>query len=264
MQIYLAAAPGQLRDALAYTGRIAHAAYRIGPDGRLARQGGSLPAGVRGGLLVLGDREAGLIRDQQALCRDVWRECAGRGFAGVAADFEEAPRGDRAAFLEALGRVLGRNGKQLFVPEAYGGRVPQALVLLCTALSGGTLRGRLEEAGRTFGTQRLALDLQRLRMSFPLPCPSGEGEPLSGEALAELRRQKQPSLFYSADLCARYFTCGSGSGSRFVLFDDAGTLRRKIQLGRELGIAAGFLQYPEVSDLLPELFSNKGQDNFSP
>lgn len=250
MQIYLAATPDRLRDALSHTDRIAHMAYRVGGDGRLARQ--DLPMRVQGGLMLLGDRECGPIRDVQALCRDVWRECAGRNFAGVAADFERDLSQDRAAFLEAMGRILSRNGKQLFVPEAYGGSVPQASVLICTALSGGTLRARLEEAGQRFGLRRLALDLQRLRMSFPLPCPSGEGEPLTAEELQALLGQKQ--TFYSTDLCAKYFTCNSGGESRFVLFDDADTLRRKIQLGRELGIGTGFLVYPETADLLTSLF----------
>ena len=174
------------------------------------------------------------------------------------ADFEQPPSADRTAFLEALSTVLARNNRALFVPEAYGQQVPRARVLICTAISGGTLRTRLEEAAGTFGIQRLALDLQRLRMSFPLPCPTGEGEPLSGEVLSELLSRKGPGVFYSADLCARYFTSTGDGESRFVLFDDAGTLRRKIQMGNELGIGTGFLMYPEVSDLLPELFRRGG------
>ncbi len=69
--------------------------------------------------------------------------------------------------------------------------------------------------------------------------------------------QRQPSVFYSGDLCAKYFTSTQEGESRFVLFDDAGTLRRKMQLGRELGIATGLLMYPEVEDILPELFGRR-------
>ncbi len=252
MQIYLAVTPGKLREALSYTGQVAHVAYRVGPEGRLTRQ--NLLARTQGGLMVLGDHGCGPIQDIQALCRDVWRECANRNFGGVVVDFELPPSLDRTAFLEALGRVLGRNNKQFFVPEAYGRKVPQAGVLICTAISGGSLRQRLEEAIGTFGPKRVALDLQRLRMSFPLPCPSGEGDALSGEELEEMLRKKQPALFYSGDLCAKYFTSNDHGQSRFVLFDDADTLRRKIQLGRDFGLGAGFLMYPETVDLLPSLF----------
>lgn len=255
MQIYLAVAPAQLREALTYTGQVAHVAYRVGPEGRLTRQ--NLLARTQGGLMALGDQDCGVIGDVQALCRDVWRECANRNFGGVLADFELPPSSGRAAFLEALSRVLSRNGKQLFVPEPYGHKVPQAQVLICTAISGGSLRQRLEEAMRAFGQRRVALDLQRLRMSFPLPCPSGEGDCLSGEALEALLSQNRPSLFYSGDLCAKYFTSNTRGESRFVLFDDADTLRRKIQLGRDLGLSAGFLMFPETADLLPALYGKK-------
>lgn len=253
MQLYLAVTPDKLREARRFTDRLAHVAYRIGPDGRLTRR--NMPVGLQGGLMVLGDQDSGPVQNVQFLCRDVWRECANRNFAGVLADFELPPNGGRIAFLEALGRVLTRNGKQLFLPEPYGGRVSQAMVLICTALSGGSLRQRLEEAARTFGQRRLALDLQRLRMSFPLPCPTGEGEALTGEALEDLLRRKQPASFYSGDLCARYFTTNTGRDARFILFDDADTLRRKIQMGQEMGLAAGFLMYPETEDLLPALYS---------
>ena len=166
MQIYLATTPENLREALRYTDRAAHVAYRVGRDGHLTRQ--NLLARTQGGLMVLGDQDCGAIRDSGALVREVWRECGNRGFPGVLADFEQPPSADRTAFLEALSTVLARNNRALFVPEAYGHQVPRARVLICTAISGGTLRTRLEEAAGTFGIQRLALDLQRLRMSLSL------------------------------------------------------------------------------------------------
>lgn len=256
MQIFLAVTPDKLRHAAAFTDRLAHVAYQVNREGHLVRQ--SLLARTFGGLMVLGDREWGSVRDVSPLCREVWRECGNRNYGGVVADFEQPPSPDRAAFLDALGRILVRNRKHLFVPEAYGGRVSSAQVLICTALSGGVLRQRLEEAAQTFGQKRLALDLQRLRMSFPLPCPSGEGAPLAAGELDGLMRQHQPSVFYSGDLCAKYFTCTQSGESRFVLFDDAGTLRRKMQLGQELGVGVGLLMYPEVEDILPELFGRQG------
>lgn len=252
VQLYLAVTPDKLREAARYTDRLAHVAYRVGREGRLTRR--DLLARTRGGLMVLGDQDCGIIRDPAALCRDVWRECGNRGYGGVLADFEKPPEADRTAFLEVLGRVLSRNGKRLFVPERYGGQVEQAAVLICTALSGGNLRERLGECVQRFGQGRVALDLQRLRMSFPLPCPEGEGTPLSGEALDSFLREREPSIFYSGDLCAKYFTCTQDGESRFILFDDGDTLRRKIQMGREMGLCAGFLMYPETADLLPAMF----------
>ena len=52
---------------------------------------------------------------------------------------------------------------------------------------------------------------------------------------------------------ANYFTYTEGNAGHFVLFDDAGTLRQKIRLARELGIREAFLMYPEVADILTEI-----------
>lgn len=255
MQLYLAVTPDKLREASYYTDRLAHTAYQVDREGRLVRR--DLLVRTHGGIMVLGDGECGVIRDPGALCREVWRECGNRGYGGVLADFEGPVTEDRTAFLEALSRVLTRNRRVLYVPEAYGGCVAQATVVICTALSGGNLRQRLEECGRRYGAGRLGLDLQRLRMSFPLPCPSGEGEPLSSGALEELLERKGNSVFYSHDLCAKYFTITENGSSRFVMFDDGDTIRRKVQLGQDLGIRTGFLMYPEVEDILGQLFSQR-------
>lgn len=253
MQIYLTATPDKQEDAARFTDRLAHVAYRVGRDGHLTRH--NLLVNTKGGLMVLGDRDCGPIRDSRPICHELWRECSGRNYQGVVADFELPPSRDRVAFLEMLSAILSRNGRQLFVPEVYGQRIPRATVLLCTAISGGTLRQRLEDAAEKFGAERLALDLQRLRMDFSVPCPSGEGTALTGEKLGQLLRQRQPSVFFSTDLCAKYFTLPREN--RFILFDDADTLLRKIQLGRSMGIQNGFLMYPEVADILPQLFGKQ-------
>lgn len=248
MRVYLVAAPRDMQAALRRSRLIACGAYGVGPEGRLTRQGP-----IRGGIMVLNDRDCGPIRAPVALCRDILAECSGRGFCGVLADFERPPSPDRTSFLRRLVQLLAQNGGQLFVPEAYGSDVLRANVVLSTALSGGCLRQRLEEARQRFGP-RLALDLQRLRMSFPLPCPTGEGCPLTGAELQALMAEQQAAVFFSRDLCAKYFTCPQEENARFVLFDDEETLREKLRLGRELGIATGFLLYPEVADLPTDFF----------
>lgn len=253
MQIYLAATPDHLRQVLSYTDRPAHVAYRVGEDGSLTRH--SLLAATRGGLMVLGDGERSAVRDASALCREVWRECGNRGYVGVAADFEGPVSDVRTAFLCRLGEVLSRNRRQLYVPEPYGRLVPAAKVLISTALSGGTFRQRVEEAAGLYGgMERIAFDLQRLRMEFPLPCPGGEGRPLTGQELEGMLRERNPSVFYSGDLCAKYFTFTREGAGHFVLFDDGDTLLRKIRMGREMGVTFGLLQFPEVEDILPQLF----------
>lgn len=229
MTLYLTAAPDRLAQARAATAQLAHAAYRIGPGSQL-------------------------------LARQLVRVCLRRGFSGIVLDLEELPEGrwaeDRAALIRQLAPLLTAYGRRLYVPEIYAAASPETVVLLCTALSGGSLQGRLEEACAAYGAQRLALDLERLMMDFPLPCPSGEGVRLSREELS-IRMQGR-SVFYAEDLCARYFTYRRGGQTHFVLFDDAGTLKRKMEMGQVLGIREGFVMLPEVEDLTGFLFTGEG------
>ena len=126
---------------------------------------------------------------------------------------------------------------------------------MCTALSGGTLEGRLTQAVDQYGAEHLALDLQRLTMDFPLPCPGGQGTPLTLPQLEALAAGRP--TFYSDALCARYFTLTRQGQTHFVLFDDARTLRRKLELARQLGIRDALVMLPEVEDLLEPLFAGE-------
>lgn len=255
MQLYLAVTPDNLDAALRRTGRIAHVAYCIDNRGGLAAC--RIPNGIKGGLMVLSDGEGCAVEDTGALCSAVWQECVVRSFGGVVADFEQPFSEERCGFLNQLCGILRRNGRSLFVPEVYGCEVSRAMVLICSAVSGGTLRHRLEEARDTFG-DRVALDLQRVRMEFPLPCPGGEGIALTRETLDQLLCEK-PTVFFSEDLCAKYFVRTCGCEPRFVLFDDAETLRRKLHLAQSMGIGTAFAMYPEVEDILDELWRKNTQ-----
>ena len=70
-------------------------------------------------------------------------------------------------------------------------------------------------------------------------------------------KERQPAVFFSKDLFARYFTYTKNGESHFILFDDADTLRQKLRLGRQLGVAAAFFQWPEVCDIADSLFRRK-------
>ena len=80
---------------------------------------------------------------------------------------------------------------------------------------------------------------------------------MTEEALQSLIRQKSPAIFFSQDLCARYFTYSQGGETHFVLFDDAETITKKLRTGSAMGFSAAFLMFPEVRDLLPALFPQR-------
>lgn len=252
LQVYLAVTPGEFQEASKYGRAFAHVAYRVGPGSTLLRQ--NLLLQTRGGLLSVSDREAPLIEDPEALCAAVLRECGRRGYTGVVLDFEEAPRRDRVLFAQRLGQVLSAGRRALYVPESYSSAAQNAVVLICTAISGGSFTERLQEAAQSRGgAGRLALDVQRLRMDFRLPARSGEGTLLSGEALGHLMERESPAVFFSQDLCARYFTYCRNGETHFVLFDDAGTLNQKLKTGANMGFSAAFLMWPEVPDIAGKL-----------
>ena len=257
MEIYLSVTAEDYPRAAAFGQRFAFVAYRIGTESALLRQAlPLLPAPRRGipvrrNLLSLSDRDCPPVEDPEALCGGVLRECGRRGYAGAVLDFETAPREDLSALAACLDRRLPETGRRLYVPEEYAAAAPGAVELLCTAVSGGSFEEHLREAAEQRGGDLLALDAQRLRMDFRLPAPSGEGEPLDEAAFRELAEGK--SVFFSPDLCSRYFTFSQGNEAHFVLYDDADTLNRKLDLGQRYGVRAAFLQWPEIADLAGDL-----------
>ena len=250
MQIYLAVTPAEAQEAARFRCSLAHVAYCIGADSTLLRQ--NLLLQTRGGLLSVTDRDAPFIASPEQLAAAALRECGRRGYGGVLLDFEQPPAPDRLAFAQALAKRLAP--RPLYVPEGYAS-VPGAVSLVCTALSGGSFVQYLQEtAAARGGPGTLALDVQRLRRDFPLPARSGEGSPLSQQEFQALMDRESPAVFFSQDLCARYFTYTRDGETHFVLFDDAETLQQKLRAGSAMGFSAAFLMYPEVRDLLPRLF----------
>lgn len=242
--------PEHLRAVQAAGLSAAHLAYRVGGGPHLYRT--EAPVAPRGGRMAMDCREAPFAGTAEPFCREVLRECSARGFQGVLA-LGARPGGLMGGVLAALEPLLARQGWTLYVPEACAGP-GKSRVLLSSALSGGSLQARLEEAAERFGPERLVLRVERVAMDFTLPSPSGEGTPLSRGALAELLERERPSVFFSHELCARYFTyMGGKTGAHFVLFDDADSLRKKLELARRMGIRQAVLSYPQVSDLLGEL-----------
>ena len=135
MQLYLAAAPCCLGNAARWGLPLLHAAYGV-EEGRLTSL--TLPAHVQGGLLLLTGPENPAVPQPDTLARDILRECLRRRYTGVVIE-PQLP----AAALSALAELCRRYGRALYVAEPCGHMVPDARVVVSTALSGGTLRQRL-------------------------------------------------------------------------------------------------------------------------
>lgn len=247
---FLAVVPGETVSAGRRGLSLAHLAYRMGRGPHLFRA--NSPVAPTGGMMVVED--TGLTGEGEAepFCGEVLRECVLRRFTGIFCRFRGEPCPVLAEICQRLERACRDRGWAFYVAEGYGNAC-QAGVVIPTAISGGSLRERLEAAGARFGYGRLAVWLDRVAQDFPLPSLTGRGVPLSQKDLAELRREKGGNVFFSHELCAHYFTYMAGEEGHFVLFDDAASLKKKLHSARELGIRTVFLPVGELGDSLEEL-----------
>ena len=56
--------------------------------------------------------------------------------------------------------------------------------------------------------------------------------------------------FFSSELGARYFTYkDEEERTHFVIYDDPGTFRYKMELALQMGIREGFILYPDMAAL---------------
>lgn len=253
-KLILTAPPDKSRAALSLGVPVAHMAYRVGGGPHLFRS--NIPVAVRGGLMVIDDTGFDGLGESATFCQEVIRECVARNFDGVICDFEARPFSILGKIVAELGELFHKRNWPLFVTESYARFSDKTRVLVSTALSGGSLRQRLSEAAEQYGAQRVTLAVERVCRDFFLPSANGQGVPITLEELKRRMEQLSPSVFFSNELCAYYFTYMSPqNGAHFILFDDAGSIRKKLQIARSLDISGAVLAYPEVSDLLPEILT---------
>ena len=251
-QLILTAPPDQAKEAASWGLPVAHMAYRIGGGPHLFRS--SLPLPLRGGLMAVDDRGFDGRGESTPFCHEVLRECAARGFEGVLLDLEKPPSPLLGKIVSELGELMHKRGWPLYVPEEYASFSEQTRVMISSALSGGSLSQRLTEAAQRYGTARVTLAVERVAEDFFLPSPTGQGIPLTPEELQKRMEERAPSVFFSNELCAHYFTYMSRqNGAHFILFDDGGSIRKKLLVAQRLGITGGILAYPQVKDILSHI-----------
>lgn len=117
-------------------------------------------------------------------------------------------------------------GPDLVVPEVWRNVLPQAGILISSAISGGTLKERFREAAAA-NPRRCWLLVEPIAMEFPLPCPDG-----NGTAVTVI---DYDNTFYSEDLCCMYsHTVRNGRGF-MIVWDTEETLFAKQKLAKEHG-----------------------------
>lgn len=253
-RLILTAPPSAAREATSFGLPVGHMAYRIGPGAHLLRS--NIPINLRGGLMVVDGATFDGRGDPASFCQQLVRECTARGFDGAILDFEGQPYPLLGQIVQRLGGMFSRRGWPLYVTESYADYSDQTRIIIPSALSGGSLSKRLEEAVERFGAQRVTLGIQRTAEDFTLPSPNGCGIPLTREELEQRIQARGASVFFSDELCAHYFTYMSRqSGAHFVLFDNAASIRKKIHIAGQLGLYACILAWPEVENILDEILA---------
>lgn len=238
---YVLTPPAQLPRLRNYACRPVHLAYRISPNLRLFRLQGAQH--LRGGVMAVGDCAEFPRGDPGLFAAELLRECSFRGFRGVLLDLE-LPSHPLVPILPRLEHLLTRQGVTLFLPEPYAAPLHTTRVLISSALSGGSLAHRLEEAVRQFGTDRVVLAVEKVAEDFQLPAPTGCGRPLSPEQLCS----HTDHAFFSPALCAQYATCRDSAGElHFILFDNAHSVTQKLHRARCAGITRFLLPWAEIS-----------------
>ncbi len=250
-QILLAASPEDTRQAQKLGCKMAHMAYSVGPWLRLIR--GSIGLSMRGGLMVLSDEKYDETPgDSTALGQEILRECIQRGFEGVVFDFEKPLDKNLEAMLFGLGDAFVRHDLKAYVYPRYAHCLPRAIVILSSALVSGDLRLKIQEAKQKHQGHTFALEMEKLCRDIRLPEASGQGQRISQSELEALTENR--TVFFSQELCAHYFTYKDGeSNTHFVIYDDARSLLQKMDVALRMGIFEGFLLYPEVVNIWPEL-----------
>lgn len=248
-QLIIIAPPSAVREATSYALPVAHMAYRVGQNLQLLRA--NIPINLRAGLMVIGSSDFDGHGDVVNFCRQVIRECSIRNFDGIILDFEGAAQPLLGQIINKLGAITAQRNWPLFVPEEYAAFSDHSKIMISSALSGGSLQQRISDAVTQFGAHRVALCVQRVAEDFTLPAPSGCGTPITQDELKHLIQTRGANVYFSSELCAHYFTYVSRqNGAHFVLFDNAGSIRKKIQTAKHFGIHACILAWPEVKDII--------------
>ena len=188
MPLYLAATPDRLTRA-AVTPRLPTWPI-VWPGSELLAA--PLPPALRGGLMVLSDWDCPPVEEPDRLARQIARTCLRRGYAGAAADFDPparpGPSGSAGGAFSPAG--LLRPG-----PCMSRSTAPSPGRRYCCAPPCPAERWRpADPGGGPIRGGAPGPDLQRLAMDFPLPCPGGQGTPLTLPQLEAWPQAAPPSI----------------------------------------------------------------------
>ena len=236
--------------AAAGAGSLCRMEYFLDREGTLLRSGSGAPA--PGDLLALAGPEVDSVpfEDPSPLCDLLAEECLRREAAGLVCDFEGRADELRTRLCRCLSERFAEEGLRLYLPEVFGAAASGACRLISSGVMGEPCAEAFRRAVLRYGAGHTALLCEPLCADCALPPQGVPGSirPLTVQALKDLMAQVGTPGYYSQELCARYFTYRDRERhTRFVVYDDPTTLRRKIALAKSCGIETAFLCWPHYA-----------------
>lgn len=200
---------------------------------------------------ILGLSDIGISEGNISICVDsIVYEVRKYGFKAVFADFEHLESEVVSEFLSKLDDRLNKEKIKFFVPICNEFSVKYAVLVTQSALSGGNLEEYISSLLEKY-PNRIAVSIRPICTDFALPSKDSEGTPISDEERMERIKKYDSGVFFSSDLCAKYFTyMDENENGHFVIFDDDSTISAKIQRLNALDIDKIFALYPHVQNLL--------------
>ncbi|MCI8880361.1 MAG: hypothetical protein HFH27_09590 [Clostridiaceae bacterium] len=188
--------------------------------------------------------------DPERLCSDLLAEVEALGCPGVFLDLERGYPVLRE-FVKLADERLHAEGVPLYVPERCGEGLRHAVVVCEGAVSGGSFDRRFADLLEGYGEGRVAAVLQPVCTGFELPSQDADGAALTLGELEALRARHGAQVYFSKELCAKYFTfMDEHSQGHFVLFDDRSTVQEKYRRLTAMGVGPCFVLARDASLLL--------------
>lgn len=228
--------------------------YRIDPTLTLL-QSGSCHENIspKGQIMAMDcstSQPQGSPKEMEQLLRHILTQCQRQGYGGIATFFPYTPHPSPLKELTTrLDEEANKHHLLYYTTEEYAPFTRHSKIFLSTALSGGSLEERFAQAIHRYSPQRILMDLEPMGVDFLLPSPKGTGIPRTREEIALQIAQENPFVFFSRELCAKYFTHQHTENSlRFLLFDDETTLNEKIKRAKQWNLYGVSLTWSQVMD----------------
>jgi|GEM_PF-195520 len=249
LNVFIASGPEDYKAVSSKGFPFACMGYRLLDSGVIIHR--AVPEKLRGCVMVIDDAELANISDElkSKIAGVIFSEAVRRSFSGVLLDFE---KDESRPVAESIVKLLSSQNIPVCIPAKFSALSNDARILLPLAVSGGSLSAFLDDILASFPPSRLVIEIPRICADFSIPATDPDGKRLSQEELTVLISEHRANIFFSRDLCAKYFTYrDKNADPHFVLFDDASTLKSKLYAVAARSIGTALVLYNEASDLLP-------------